>query len=117
MRDASILPKNSMNKETILQEFIASVKKKYSDKTKEIILFGSYARGEATEESDIDILVITSGNRFEMQKNLSGIAVDILLKTGEYISAKAVSIEEYSFMKKINTGFYQNIAREGVALG
>jgi predicted nucleotidyltransferase len=70
------------------------LKKKYSDKTKEIILFGSYARGEATEESDIDILVITGGNRFEMQKNLSEIAVDILLDTGEYISAKAVSVEE-----------------------
>jgi predicted nucleotidyltransferase len=48
-----------MNKETILQEFIASVKKKYSDKTKKIILFGSFARREATEESDIDVLVIT----------------------------------------------------------
>jgi predicted nucleotidyltransferase len=106
-----------MNKETILQEFIASVKKKYTDKIKEIILFGSYARGEATEESDIDILVITGGNRFEMQKNLSEIAVDILLDTGEYISAKAVSVEEYSFMEKIKTGFYQNIAKEGVVVG
>lgn len=117
MRDASALPKNPINKETSLQQFIASVKKKYSDKTKEIILFGSFARREATEESDIDVLVITTGNRFEMQKNLSEITVEILLRTGVYISAKAVSVEEYSFMKKINTGFYQNIAREGVAIG
>ena len=117
MRDASAPPKNPINKETILQEFIASVKKKYSDQTKEIILFGSFARREASEESDIDVLVITSGNRFEMQKNLSEITVEILLQTGVYISAKAVSVEEYSFMKKINTGFYQNIAREGVAIG
>ncbi|CAG0995699.1 hypothetical protein METP2_02900 [Methanosarcinales archaeon] len=117
MIDASALPKNPINKEPILQQFISSVKKKYSDQTKEIILFGSYARREATEESDIDVLVITSGNRFEMQKNLSEITVEILLRTGVYISAKAVSVEEYSFMKKINTGFYQNIAREGVAIG
>jgi predicted nucleotidyltransferase len=109
--------KNPMNKETILQQFLSSVKKKYSDKTKEIILFGSFARKEAAEESDIDVLVITGSNRFEMQKNLSEITVEILLRTGVYISAKAVSVEEYSFMKKINTGFYQNIAREGVAIG
>ncbi len=101
----------------LLKQFIEKVKEKYGDKIKKIILFGSYARGEATDESDIDILVITSENRFEMQKSLSEIAVDILLQTGVYISAKAVSVEEYSFMKKINTGFYQNIAREGVALG
>ncbi len=104
-------------KQKALQEFLKIAKQNHGAKIEKIILFGSCARGEATEESDIDILVIASGNRFEMQKNLSGIAIDILLKTGEYISAKAVSVEEYSFMKKINTGFYQNIAREGVALG
>lgn len=104
-------------KQKALQEFLKIAKQKHSDKIEQIILFGSLARGETTEESDIDILVITSGSRFEMQKNLSEIAVDILLKTGEYISAKAVSTEEYSFMEKINTGFYQNIAKEGVVVG
>ncbi len=104
-------------KQKALQEFIKIAKEKHGNKIEQIILFGSLARGEATEESDIDILVITSGNRFEMQKNLSEIAVDILLKTGEYISAKAVSTEEYSFMEKIKTGFYQNIAKEGVVVG
>lgn len=106
-----------MQKPKALQEFLKIAKQKHGDKIEQIILFGSYARGEATEESDIDILVITGGNRFEMQKNLSGIAVDILLDTGEYISAKAVSTEEYSFMEKIKTGFYQNIAKEGVVVG
>ncbi len=106
-----------MKKNEALEQFIRQVKEKHGDKIEKIILFGSLARGEATEESDIDILVITSGNRFEMQMNLSEIAVDILLDTGEYISAKAVSTEEYSFMEKIKTGFYQNIAKEGVVVG
>ncbi len=104
-------------KQKALQGFLKTAKQNHGNKIEKIILFGSYARGEATEESDIDILVITRGNRFEMQKNLSEIAVDILLKTGEYISAKAVSTEEYSFMKKIKTGFYQNIDKEGVIVG
>lgn len=103
-------------KQNALQEFLKIAKENHGAKIDQIILFGSYARGEATEKSDIDILVITSDNRFEMQKNLSGIAVDILLKTGEYISAKAVSNEEYSFMERIKTGFYQNIAKEGIVI-
>ncbi len=106
-----------MQNQKALLEFLKIAKQNHGDKIEKIILFGSLARGEATEESDIDILVITSGNRFEMQKNLSGIAVDILLKTGEYISAKAISTEEYSFMEKIKTGFYRNIAKEGVVVG
>ncbi len=106
-----------MTRQKALQEFVKRAKKNYADKIQKIILFGSCARGEDREDSDIDVLVVTTEKRFEMQKNLSGIAVDILLETGEYISAKAVSTEEYSFMKEINTGFYQNIAREGVPIG
>jgi predicted nucleotidyltransferase len=106
-----------MDQENAIEEFVKRVKEKYGDRIKKIIVFGSYARGEAKEDSDIDVLVITTGRRFEMQKDLSEIVVDILLKTGIYISAKALSIEEYNFMKKINTGFYQNIAREGVTIG
>ncbi len=104
-------------KEKALRDFLKRVKEKFGDRIEKVILFGSYARGDAGEESDIDLLVITGGERFEMQKNLSGVAIDILLETGVYISAKAVSIEEYSLMKKIKTGFYQNIAREGITVG
>ncbi len=103
-------------KQEALKQFVEKVKNKYDDKIERIILFGSYARGEDKEESDIDVLVLTHGDRFEMQKNISGIAVDILLKTGVYISAKSVSTEEYDFMKKLKTGFYQNIVREGVTV-
>lgn len=104
-------------KEEALKEVVERVKEEHGHKVKKIIVFGSYARGEAKEESDIDLLIIISGERFEMQRNLSGIAVDILLETGIYISPKAVTVEEYDFMKRINTGFYQSIAREGVAVG
>jgi len=31
---------------------------RYGDKIREIILYGSYARGEATKDSDIDLLVL-----------------------------------------------------------
>lgn len=107
-----------MNKaQKALKQFIKKVKEKHGDKVEKIILFGSYAREEGGEESDIDVLVITREERFKMQRNLSGIAVDILLETGVYISPKAVTGEEYEFMKKINTGFYQSISREGMAVG
>ncbi|MFQ5974719.1 MAG: nucleotidyltransferase domain-containing protein [Candidatus Hydrothermarchaeales archaeon] len=101
----------------VTEEFVKNVKEKYGDKIEEIILFGSHAREDYNEESDIDLLVITREDRFKVQKDLSGIAVDILLDKGVYISPKAISTEEYEFMKKINTGFYQNITREGVAIG
>lgn len=43
-------------------------------------LFGSYARGEADAESDIDLIVDKGGNRFLA---VSGLAEDILDATGK----------------------------------
>ena len=42
-----------------IQQRIAPVAKQYG--VKAVFLFGSYARGEAREDSDIDLLVDTSG--------------------------------------------------------
>ncbi len=104
-------------REDAMNTFVRNVRDHYHNKIEKIILFGSYARGEAREESDIDLLVITYGKRFETQEILSGIAIDILLKTGVYISAKAVTSEEYDLMKELNTGFYQHLTKDGVMVG
>ena len=42
----------------LLQEFHNSLKTLYQDRLIQLILYGSQARGEATEDSDIDIIVI-----------------------------------------------------------
>jgi len=39
-------------------EFLTRVLEKYRDRIERVILFGSVARGEAKEDSDIDILVV-----------------------------------------------------------
>lgn len=82
-----------------MNEFVRRALEKYGDKIDSIILFGSVARGEAREGSDIDILVVAGGDRFRMRRELSGIVLDILLETGEYISVKTLSIEDFKFLK------------------
>ncbi|MCW7074784.1 MAG: nucleotidyltransferase domain-containing protein, partial [Candidatus Methanospirare jalkutatii] len=41
-----------------VEEFVRRVLERYKEKIESIILFGSVARGEAKEDSDIDILVV-----------------------------------------------------------
>lgn len=48
-----------------MEEFVRRVLERYEDKIDSIILFGSVARGEAKEDSDIDILVIWKGDEAE----------------------------------------------------
>ena len=42
----------------VLREFRAELEKLYGDRLKNIILYGSWARGDATEDSDVDLLIV-----------------------------------------------------------
>jgi predicted nucleotidyltransferase len=95
-------------------EFVRRALEKHGGKIDSIILFGSVARGEAREESDIDILVVAVGDRFRMRRELSGIVLDILLETGEYISVKTLSVEDFKFLKEVKSSFLSNVIKEGV---
>ena len=100
-----------MNRKQIAIEFSKSLD--YPE-IKEIILFGSVARGEDTEDSDIDLLIISSKKQETKDKLMKRVS-DVLLDLGVYISAKVISKKEYKGLK--DTHFIYNIKKEGVVLG
>jgi predicted nucleotidyltransferase len=87
----------------------------YGDKIKQVILYGSHARGKATKDSDIDILVLVdeSLNPFEVRKNLSDLLLDILLEEGELVSL--IILPEH-FFETYNYPFMLNVKREGIKI-
>lgn len=89
--------------------------KEYGEKIKQIIIYGSYVRGEATKDSDIDILVVIddSLNPFEVRKNLSDIIFDILLEKKELISV--IPVPE-TFFKDYKSPFILNVKEEGMVI-
>ena len=54
-----------------IQQRIAPIAKQYG--LKAVFLFGSYARGEAREDSDIDLLVDTSGTNLRSLLSLGAL--------------------------------------------
>ena len=100
------------NKRRALESFVRILKERYGDRIHKIILFGSTARGEAEEESDIDVLIIADG---VTQKEVSKIAFQILLKYGEVISS--IVEDKLQFEKYKDYSFHRNILREGVEIG
>lgn len=95
-----------------VNEFARRALEKYGDKIDSIILFGSVARGEAREESDIDVLIVTKKEDFRLRRVLVGLAFDILLETRENISVKTLSKEDFERHKKFS--FLRNVISEGV---
>ncbi len=108
--------------ESELKEVLQSVKKAseklYGNKLNKIILYGSYARGDYTEESDIDIMIILDcdindikkmrSQTAEMASNISieqEVFLSILLREKKYFE------DSLDFLP-----FYQNIVKEGITV-
>ena len=84
-----------------------------SDNIVKIIVFGSVAREEDTEESDIDILIVSPFAR-EIRKEINKIVVDIVLEKNELISAHLMTEEHFN--KTRNYPFLTNVLNECVVL-
>lgn len=72
------------------------------------LLFGSYARGEETEESDIDVLVF-GGDNFK-KSNIFAFAEELRQKTGKSVDAFEICEVDRS------TPFYDNVIKEGIKI-
>ena len=99
------------NRMEIAREFANAIK---SDKIIRIILFGSVARGDDTEESDIDILIIS--NEWEQIDSLITDEVfKVVLDTEELISPYVLSEKQFNETKDFN--FLTNVLEDGVVIG
>lgn len=89
-----------------LKEYIPQIKEQY--KIEEIGIFGSYVRGEETENSDLDILVeFSSSIDFgllgfcQLENKLSdklGIKVDLVIKDSLKINLKNNILDEVIYL-------------------
>jgi uncharacterized protein len=58
----------------IISEFTEQAKAHYGDRLAKIILFGSYARGEAHDESDVDLLIVLNDKEVQTRKERDSIS-------------------------------------------
>lgn len=108
--------RNELN--TILQKITAAYRDTYGDSIEQILLYGSYARGDHKEDSDIDVVAIVHGDRIHLQNQLKRIweyASDLELEYETVLSPTVIPYEEYTKYKD-DLPYYRNIAREGVVL-
>ena len=86
----------------------------HGDRLRGVVLYGSEARGEAGQDSEIDVLVLLEDpvdNGRDLQANLDAL-YPLSLEIGRRISAKPVSAKQY---ETIDCPLYRQAHREGVA--
>lgn len=87
----------------------------YQDRLFDVILFGSYARGEAHEESDLDVLVVLCGSidSEEERPYMVDLATDLLERYGVVVSPVLISEAEF---RSARWPLLINVRDEGVPL-
>jgi len=101
-----------IDKNHILQLIKKSVSK--TEPNAVLILYGSYARDDYRDDSDLDLLVLVDKDiisRFD-QKRIKYPLYEIEFDTGTIISPLIFSKKDWEIRHR-NTPFYENVAREG----
>ena len=88
-----------------------AIKKIYGSHVCQIILYGSYARGDFRPDSDVDIMILVDMSAYAQQ--LSYMTYDFNMDND--LDIKPIAKSEAHFNKWIvNYPFYSNIHKEGV---
>ncbi|MCJ7458966.1 MAG: nucleotidyltransferase domain-containing protein [candidate division Zixibacteria bacterium] len=87
----------------------------YGNRLVDVFLYGSFAKGRANKESDIDIAVILKGkvNKGKEIDKICEVLYDLELDTGELISVYPLSENE---LENSIWPLYQHIKKEGIKI-
>ncbi len=91
-----------------IKKIVTDLINEYYPGVKKVILFGSYARGDAKSQSDIDLMV-EGNDTFKGIKSI-GLMSEIKERSGKFVDL----FLERNINKESN--FYKNIIKDGVTL-
>lgn len=105
-------------RQEVVMEFAHNVKSILGNSLKKIILYGSCARGDYHENSDIDIMILTTLTDEEIERlevQIFDIAFDFQIDYGFDISVVVKNEEHFNYWLGVMP-FYDNVVKEGVII-
>ena len=106
----------SYSSPNVLIPFRESLMSVLGKRFSKLIVFGSFARGEARPDSDVDLLLVLRENGSgpgDVEDVLVPMLAHYLLETGLLLSVVVKTENEFSSQKE---GLMRNIAREGIEI-
>lgn len=100
----------------LLKKVSEVYKSVYGETLVRVILYGSYARGDFSEDSDVDIVALVRGNREKLQEQLKIVwnqTYDLGLDYDVVLSPAVIPYEEFERYQE-ELPYYRNISTEGV---
>jgi predicted nucleotidyltransferase len=101
---------------TILRELKRSLESFLGDQLVSMVLFGSMARGDYHDESDMDVAVIVHGLSWRLKGQILDEVVELELEHHMPLSILVFSEEEFNHLRKRERRIALDIEREGIPL-
>jgi predicted nucleotidyltransferase len=102
--------------ENIIQPFKVAMEEMYGDELAKILLYGSYARGDFYEESDIDLMVVLDVKQlkiFQEIRKISAITTPLSLTHQKIIAVVPTTLNKF---QTYDSMFYRFVHKEGIEL-
>ena len=99
-----------------LREYESRLRQTFGSRVRELRLFGSYARGEANEDSDVDVLVLIDGLLPEEVALVAGEAAGISQRSGLALAPLPMATERFAEQQAEGRSLAMEIEDQGVRL-
>jgi uncharacterized protein len=104
----------------LLEELVQNITPIFDQKLKRVILFGSYARGDYDEESDIDVMLLIDDEAKTLQskyrKPVQRVTSDINWKYDALVCSILQNEQDFYAAVESIIPFYRNVEKEGITV-
>lgn len=102
----------------LIEMYVSDIRNIYGNHLRQVILYGSYARGDFNSDSDVDIMILLDMPDTDIKKyrhELSDMTFDFNMDYD--VDIKPIAKSEEHYRKWISSyPFYKNVDQEGVTL-
>ncbi len=88
----------------------------FAGRVRDVRLFGSYARGDAHEDSDVDVLVVIDGLTDLEIGVVATLAATVMLATGAPLAPLPMSTDRLAELRRTGRAIAIDLDREGISV-
>lgn len=104
--------------QNLMQQYVSVIREIYGSHLRQVILYGSYARGDYNKDSDVDIMILLDLSDLDIKEyrhQLTEFTFDFNMDYD--IDIKPIAKNESHYNKWVeNYPFYANVKKDGVTL-
>lgn len=104
------------SEQAAVEEYAARIRGRYPGRIRSITLFGSKARGEASEGSDVDLLLLVDAEDRQLTSELWRIASDVSLEHNVVLSVRVFAEARWAESRRMRLPLYRAVQAEGILL-